>query len=160
MKLANPLVTARRGDDAIAFLEAADPTPTLVLLDMHMPGTSGLDVLRWMRRSRMYDDVPAVVLAGSADLAAHANDVSPGPVSIDFSSREACVGDRPLDLSRKEFDQLACLASNPRRVFTRADLLREVWGSAPAHQLDTTVTEHVRRLRQKLGDDRRSPVGS
>ncbi|MBV9839755.1 MAG: winged helix-turn-helix domain-containing protein, partial [Solirubrobacterales bacterium] len=58
---------------------------------------------------------------------------------------------RPVDLTAKEFDLLAFLVRHPRQVFTRAQLLQHVWGSAKGWQGEATVTEHVHRLRQKLG---------
>lgn len=67
MRLVNPIVPVEQGDTAIRVLEAANPGPALVLLDVHMPGTSGLDVLRWMRTRARYSDAPVVMLTGSAD---------------------------------------------------------------------------------------------
>jgi PAS domain S-box-containing protein len=56
-----------------------------------------------------------------------------------------------VELTRREFDLLELLASNPDRVFTRDELLRAVWQSKAEWQSATTVTEHIRRLRNKLG---------
>ncbi|HEX9041997.1 MAG TPA: response regulator transcription factor [Trebonia sp.] len=70
---------------------------------------------------------------------------------VDEASRDVTLDGRPVDLTAKEFDLLAFLARHPRRVFTRAQLLQHVWGSAPGWQGEATVTEHVHRLRQKLG---------
>lgn len=58
MKLANPIVVVRRGDDAIRFLEETERRPAAALLDLHMPGASGLDVLRWMRSHKEYENLP------------------------------------------------------------------------------------------------------
>lgn len=82
-----------------------------------------------------------------------------GRIDIDLDARVVRVGGRPVELTRKEFDLLALLASNPGTVFDRGELLRRVWGSAPEFQTTATVTEHVRRLRRKLGDDPDSPRG-
>jgi DNA-binding response OmpR family regulator len=63
---------------------------------------------------------------------------------------------RPVRLTVKEFDLLWFLASHPRRVFSRDDLMRRVWGYSAA--LDTgTLTVHVRRLREKLEADPSRP---
>jgi hypothetical protein len=51
-----------------------------------------------------------------------------GPIVIDVRSREVRVRDRPLELPDKEYQLLVMLASEPTRVFTRAELLRSVWG--------------------------------
>ena len=57
---------------------------------------------------------------------------------------------RPVDLPAREFALLAHLASRPKTAVSREDLLREVWGSSAAWQVPGTVTEHVRRVRQKI----------
>jgi two-component system, OmpR family, phosphate regulon response regulator PhoB len=74
-----------------------------------------------------------------------------GGLWVDEGARDVSVDGRPIDLTAKEFDLLAFLARHPRQVFTRAQLLEHVWGSAREWQSDATVTEHVHRLRQKLG---------
>jgi DNA-binding response OmpR family regulator len=62
-----------------------------------------------------------------------------------------------VHLTRKEFDLLALLASNPGRTFTRAELLDEVWDFA--WDGDTaTVTVHIRRLREKVEEDPSNPA--
>ncbi len=66
------------------------------------------------------------------------------------ASRQAVAEGAPLPLTRLEFDLLLFLAENPRRVFTRAQLLIGVWGYD--HTGERTVDVHVRRLRVKLGD--------
>ena len=75
---------------------------------------------------------------------------------IDASTREVSKADVPLRLTAKEFDLLWFLASNPRQVFSRDQLMDRVWGYDAA--LDTgTVTVHVRRLRAKIEDDPARP---
>lgn len=83
--------------------------------------------------------------------------LSYGPLVIDLNAREAHLGGEPVDLTRKEFDLLVHLAAHPRSVFDRAELLRDVWDSSAEYQDPATVTEHVRRLRRKLGDDPDDP---
>ncbi|MEY4997053.1 MAG: hypothetical protein RLY59_457, partial [Actinomycetota bacterium] len=61
------------------------------------------------------------------------------------------VHDKPLDLTYKEFELLRFLATHPSRVFTREQLLSEVWGY-DYFGGTRTVDVHVRRLRAKLGD--------
>ncbi len=72
-------------------------------------------------------------------------------ITIDESSYSAKVRGRPLDLTFKEFQLLHFLASHPSRVFTREQLLSEVWGY-DYFGGTRTVDVHVRRLRAKLGD--------
>jgi two-component system phosphate regulon response regulator PhoB len=63
-----------------------------------------------------------------------------------------------VTLTAKEFDLLAFLAGNPQRVFTRAQLLQRVWQSDPGWQGESTVTEHIHRLRHKLEVDPSNPT--
>ncbi len=72
-------------------------------------------------------------------------------VVIDETSYSAKVHGRPLDLTFKEFELLRFFASHPSRVFTREQLLSEVWGY-DYFGGTRTVDVHVRRLRSKLGD--------
>jgi DNA-binding response OmpR family regulator len=74
------------------------------------------------------------------------------PVTINVESYQVSVGSRPLDLTYKEFELLRFLAQNPGRVFSRARLLREVWGY-DFYGGTRTVDVHVRRLRAKLGPE-------
>jgi DNA-binding response OmpR family regulator len=78
-------------------------------------------------------------------------------LAIDTIIREVLVDGRAVELTNKEFDVLAHLAASPRRVFSRAELLRDVWGSSPDWQRSTTVTEIVRRVRQKIEPDAENP---
>jgi len=72
-------------------------------------------------------------------------------VTIDEQSYSAKLHGRPLDLTYKEFQLLHFLATHPSRVFTREQLLSEVWGY-DYFGGTRTVDVHVRRLRAKLGD--------
>ena len=77
-------------------------------------------------------------------------------LEIDAATREVTRNGRPLRLTAKEFDLLWFLASHPRHVFSRDQLMDRVWGYASA--LDTgTVTVHVRRLRAKIEHDPSRP---
>jgi len=80
-----------------------------------------------------------------------------GGLTIDAAAREAVKDGTVLKLTAKEFDLLWFLASNPRRVFSREQLMSRVWGYRAA--FDTgTVTVHVRRLREKIEDDPAHPA--
>ena len=78
-------------------------------------------------------------------------------LTIDLRAREVVVAGRVVELTPKEFDVLAHLAASPRAVFSRADLLRDVWQSSPDWQDPATVTVHVRRIRNKLEVDPERP---
>ncbi len=82
-----------------------------------------------------------------------------GDISVDEASYTAKVHGRPLDLTFKEFELLKFLAQHPGRVFTRAQLLQEVWGY-DYFGGTRTVDVHVRRLRAKLGTEHESSIGT
>jgi DNA-binding response OmpR family regulator len=73
-----------------------------------------------------------------------------GPLVIDGPSREVTVDGQLVALTAREFDLLAFLAAAPRQVFSRAQLLEQVWHSSADYQDPSTVTVHIRRLRHKL----------
>jgi DNA-binding response OmpR family regulator len=72
-----------------------------------------------------------------------------GPLTIDLAARTVAVDGQPVELSRLEFDLLRALAAEPGRVFTRAELLRDVWGY-PSETRSRTMDSHMGRLRGKL----------
>lgn len=77
--------------------------------------------------------------------------INSGGVTIDEASYSAKVHGKPMDLTFKEFELLRFLAQHPGRVFTREQLLSEVWGY-DYFGGTRTVDVHIRRLRAKLGD--------
>ena len=181
---------AADGDEAQRIVEHTPPSA--VVLDVMLPGQSGLELCRWIR-SR--SDLPIVLLTalgeetdrivglelGADDYvtkpfsprelavrvrnlmrraapapAGTSRTISFGDVLIDAAARETYKHDEPLALTLKEFDLLLFLASNPRQVFSRGQLMDRVWGYESA--LDTgTVTVHIRRLRTKIEDDASHP---
>jgi len=187
--------------DGFATLEAADgdrarelverESPDLVVLDLMLPGTDGLELCRWIR-SR--SSLPVIMLTARGEesdrivgLELGADDYVTKPFSprelaarvrtvlrraeldlvtderlafdglvIDSSSREVTRRDEPIRLTAREFDLLWFMASHPRRVFAREQLMRRVWGYSAA--VDTgTVTVHMRRLREKIEEDPARP---
>jgi DNA-binding response OmpR family regulator len=177
---------AASGDEAQRLLQ--HEPPSLVVLDVMLPGIDGLELCRWIR-SR--SDLPIVMLTARGEetdrivgLELGADDYltkpfSPrelavrvrnllrrttgpsveseralefGDVEINAATREVRKGGETLKLTLKEFDLLWFLASHPRRVFTRQELMDRIWGYRSA--LDTgTLTVHIRRLREKIEDD-------
>lgn len=181
---------ATSGDDARRLLEREPPS--LVVLDVMLPGVSGLELCRWIR-SR--SDLPIVMLTalgeeadrivglelGADDyltkpfsprelavrvrnlmrrsaqpIAAKTQKIAFGDVVIDPVAREAHKEGALLKLTLKELDLLMFLASNPRQVFSRDQLMDRVWGYASAQDTGT-VTVHIRRLRKKIEDDASRP---
>jgi DNA-binding response OmpR family regulator len=98
-------------------------------------------------------DAARETTAGSSE------EIRSGDLSIDEATYQARLGTRPLDLTFKEFELLKFLAQHPGRVFTRAQLLQEVWGY-DYFGGTRTVDVHVRRLRAKLGPEREALIGT
>ena len=63
-----------------------------------------------------------------------------------------------VEVPPREFDLLLHLARHPRRAFSRAELLEQVWSSSVEYQDPSTVTVHIRRLRRRLGEDLDEPA--
>ena len=178
------------GNDARRLVEREQLD--LVVLDVMLPGTDGLELCRWIRAR---SELPVIMLTARGEeadrivglelgaddyvtkpfspreLAARVRTVlrrtragSPpterlsfGDVVLDAETREVRKGGVEVRLTVKEFDLLWFLASHPRRVFGRDQLMSRVWGYEAA--LDTgTVTVHVRRLREKIEDDPSAPL--
>jgi DNA-binding response OmpR family regulator len=96
------------------------------------------------------------VLRRTAHASLSAERLEVGTLAIDARTREVTHDGQPLRLTAKEFDLLFFLASHPRQVFSRDQLMDRVWGYAAA--LDTgTVTVHVQRLRSKIEVDPKVP---
>ena len=74
-------------------------------------------------------------------------------ISIDLQSKNVTVDGAPVPFSRKEYDILLLLASNPGKIFFRTDFIRELWKDAP-YVMDRTVDVHIARIRSKLGQYR------
>jgi two-component system response regulator MtrA len=167
-----------RGDDAMGAFRAF--RPDVVLLDLMLPGKDGIDVCREIRAE---SGVPIVMLTARSDtvddyvakpfkpkeLIARIRarvrrfevptpeDLHIGDLTIDVAGHAVTRGGRPIGLTPLEFDLLACLAQNPRKVFTREVLLEQVWGYR--HAADTRlVNVHVQRLRAKIEVDPENPT--
>jgi len=78
-------------------------------------------------------------------------------LEVDLPTRSVLCQGEPVHLTPKEFDLLYHLASQPRRVFRREEIVEEVWGYSPQSGDLRTVDTHVKRLRKKLGEGRDVP---
>ncbi|HVF75116.1 MAG TPA: response regulator transcription factor [Acidimicrobiales bacterium] len=94
--------------------------------------------VRSVLRRTVRTEVPAVVGAEG--------------LQIEIAARRVLVDGEVVELPRREFELLAFLATHPNRALTIGELLERVWGSSVDWQDKHTVAEHVRRLRQKIGD--------
>ena len=98
-------------------------------------------------------------LAIGGDDAEQTTVIRSGGVEIDETTYTARLDGHLLDLTFKEFELLKYLAQHPGRVFTRQQLLQEVWGY-DYFGGTRTVDVHVRRLRAKLGPEREALIGT
>jgi DNA-binding response OmpR family regulator len=98
-------------------------------------------------------------LDGRGDDDPDAHVIRSGEVTVDDATYTAKVGKRVLDLTFKEFELLKYLAQHPGRVFSRQQLLSEVWGY-DYFGGTRTVDVHVRRLRAKLGPEHETLIGT
>ncbi|MDQ3858940.1 MAG: response regulator transcription factor [Actinomycetota bacterium] len=183
--------TREAGDGETARRIIVEEPPSLVVLDVMLPGIDGLDLCRWIRARH---DLPVILLTARGEeadrivgLELGADDYVTKPFSprelaarvrtvlrrtapqaskaerlvcegleLDARTREVRRNGGLLRLTAKEFDLLWFMASHPRQVFSRDQLMDRVWGYDAA--LDTgTVTVHVRRLREKIEDDPSHP---
>ena len=182
-------VEADDGDRARELL--SESTPDLVLLDIMLPGTDGLELARWIRGRSA---VPVILLTARGaeedrivglDLGADDYVTKPfsprelvsrvravlrradapstpseritfGDLVVDAEKREVRRAGEELRLTAKEFDLLWFVATHPRKVFSRDELMRRIWGYEAA--FDTgTVTVHIRRLREKIEESPSEP---
>ena len=151
------ITTADTGDSGIKAFKRENPD--LVLLDIMLPETDGFSVCRQIRESSR---TPIIMLTAKSEtfdkimgLELGADDYIVKP----FEMREVLarisavlrryINGKKIDAPPKEIELLYFLASSPNRVFTRAQLLDDVWGFD--YYGDTrTVDVHIKRLREKL----------
>jgi two-component system response regulator MtrA len=175
------------GDRALAAFRSTKPD--LVLLDLMLPGTDGIDICRQIRAE---SGTPIVMLTARGDTvdvvlglecgaddyiikpfkpkelvarirarlrrndAAESEVLHIGDVTIDVAGHVVFRDGEPVPLTPLEFDLLAALARKPGHVFTREQLLEQVWGYR--HAADTRlVNVHVQRLRAKVERDPERP---
>lgn len=75
-----------------------------------------------------------------------------GDLTIDRTSYTISIDGREINLPKKEFELLYFLAQNPNKVFSREDLLQNIWGT-DVYVLARTVDVHIRKVREKIGED-------
>ena len=155
--------------------------PDAILLDLDLPDVDGLDLIETLApiapvivlSGRREDESVVTGLERGADdyvtkpfsprqLVARIEAatrrrtgtrvIERGGLRIDVEARAVTLHEQPLDLTRRELDLLVHLAERAGRVASREEILAAVWNSSAEWQTVATVTEHVRRLRNKLGD--------
>lgn len=166
----------------------AEPFPDLVLLDWMLPGGSGINLIKHMKREEMTRNIPVVMLTARGEeedkvrgLEVGADDYITKPFSpkelvarlkavirrvtptaledvidvqglkLDPVSHRVTANDQPLDMGPTEFKMLHFFMTHQERVYSREQLLNNVWGTN-VYVEDRTVDVHIRRLRKALED--------
>jgi DNA-binding response OmpR family regulator len=183
----------RDGRSALKRLD--ESAPSLVVLDIMLPGVDGREILSRIRKDGNTPVILLTALGEEADrivgLELGADDYVTKPFSprelaarvrsvlrrsnlepdgsrehrvlafdgleIDQTRRTVTVAGLGVDTTRKEFDLLAFLAAAPGQVYTRAQLLEQVWDSSPDWQDPATVRVHIGQLRRKIEVDPTNP---
>jgi two-component system phosphate regulon response regulator PhoB len=178
--------TIEASDVTGAIESLATMLPDLIILDWMMPGLSGLEFTKRIKKSDRTKHIPIILLTAKSqepdkikalnsgaddyvtkpfsapelvarvkavlrrvNLSSDSEVLNAGNIKMDLKSRRAfCAGDK-LNLSPLEFKLLEFFVSHPERVYTRAQLLDQVWGTNTFIE-DRTVDVHIRRLRKIL----------
>ncbi len=181
------VISAESGELGLELI--AKEKPSLVLLDWMLPGISGVDVCKEMRKDVNHSDIPVIMLTARSEeadkvkgLSIGADDYMTKPFSVlelvarikallrrfipvvdkgslefadvvlDINSRKVTRAGRSIVFGPTEFRLLLFFMKHPRKVFSRDDLLREIWGS-DIHVELRTVDVHIRRLRKALNQE-------
>jgi len=177
---------AHAADVREAQASIVEQVPDLILLDWMLPGVTGLELARRLRRDDMTRDVPIIMLtargeendrvsgldAGVDDYVvkpfsarellarikavlrrARSDDedgsVNLGGLRIDGAAHRVYSGETPIHIGPTEYRLLHFFMTHPERVYSRAQLLDQVWGGN-VYVEERTVDVHIRRLRQTL----------
>ena len=161
--------TVEAYDGADGLEKARKENPDLILLDVMLPKMIGFDVCRTLREEG--NNVPVIILiarvganirrtamntAAAATAAATAMPVA-GDLSIDTDSHQVFRDGKPLELTTREYELLTFLASHPNKVYSRIDLMEQVWNYGYVGDDQRTVDVTVRRLREKIEENPASP---
>ena len=149
------------GLDVLARIRQHGPTPVIVVSARtgETDRIVGLDLGAddYLVKPFSPDELAARVRSLLRRAGAAATAICTGSLEIDLASRRVLLRGEPVELTPREFDLLAFLASSPGQTYTREQLLRHVWRSSAQWQDKATVTQHVHRLRHKLEDDPARP---
>jgi Response regulators consisting of a CheY-like receiver domain and a winged-helix DNA-binding domain len=177
--------TAETAEEAIA----AGGLPSLILLDVMLPGMSGFKLADKLRKEHdlttpiifltarnSENDLLTGFSAGGDDYIskpfsinevvarvkavlkrtttpAESDTISCGCITINKKDKTVCVNSTFVEFSKKEFEILELLVSNPGKVFSRSDFITILWKDYP-YVIDRTIDVHIARIRTKLGTAR------
>lgn len=177
---------------ALACLSAQ--VPDLILLDWMLPGMSGVDWARRLKKDATYSEIPIILVTargeeedkikgldvGADDYVAkpfspreltariravlrrsgrfsRGGKIELGGVSLDADEHRVTVGDNDLAVSPTEYRLLEFFLTHPGKVYSRTQLLDQVWGRS-AYIEERTVDVHIRRLRKILSEHGREEL--
>jgi two-component system, OmpR family, phosphate regulon response regulator PhoB len=180
--------TIATGDCESAQKILADQSPDLILLDWMLPGISGVEWARRLKKDPSYMDLPIILLTARGEeedkvrgLEIGADDYltkpfSPkelvarvrallrrtgtlrgvsqivlGDLTLDTAQHRLSIGSKQLDVSPTEFKLMHFFMTHPDKVFSRTQLLDQIWGRS-VYIEERTVDVHIRRLRKILSD--------
>ena len=131
-------ITVAHGNRVLSAVEKH--LPSLILLDWMLPEISGLELCKIIRNNPELKNIPIIMLTAKSQ-----------DIRLDAVEKKVFRGENYIRLGPTEFRILKLLIANPRHVFSREDLLREVWGNS-VYVETRTVDVHIRRLRKALNE--------
>ena len=177
-------IAAADAEEAQKILE--DRMPDLILLDWMLPGISGVEWARRLKKEPIYRDIPIIVLTARGEeedkvrgLEIGADDymtkpfsprelvariravlrrsgkiqgqaqITVGDLMLDTEQHRLSIGDKPLEVSPTEFRLMHFFMTHPDKVYSRTQLLDQVWGRS-VYIEERTIDVHIRRLRKIL----------
>ncbi|PCS23742.1 phosphate regulon transcriptional regulator PhoB [Candidatus Enterovibrio escicola] len=172
-----------------ALTQICEPYPELILMDWMLPGGSGINLIKHLKRDTLTRQIPVVMLTARGEeedkvhgLEVGADDYITKPFSpkelmarlkavmrrgsptslddvinaqglkLDPASHRVTVHEKPLDMGPTEFKMLHFFMTHQERVYSREQLLNNIWGTN-VYVEDRTVDVHIRRLRKALEPD-------
>ena len=159
------MLTTESGFDVLAAIRRTSEVPVILVTakghetDRVLGLKLGADdyVVKPFSGAELAARVGSVLRRSATRVPASTGPMEFGELQIDMLAREIKVQGQLVETTAKEFALLAFLASSPRQVFTREQLLSQVWDSSSEWQDAGTVTEHIRRIRRKIESDPDSP---
>jgi len=185
-------IAAADAEDAQKILD--DKLPDLILLDWMLPGISGAEWARRLKKEALYQEVPIILLTARGEeedkvrgLEIGADDYMTKPFSpkeliariravlrrsgksqgqpqiimgdllLDTEQHRLSINDRPVEVSPTEFRLMHFFMTHPNKVYSRSQLLDQVWGRS-VYIEERTIDVHIRRLRKILEEYGREDV--